>query len=181
MAESVACDRHPRVLTTLRCGRCDTPICPQCLVHAAVGIRCLDCGRPQRLPTFDVSPGRLAAALAVSVVTGAVSGAIAGAGSAIIYAAALPFASMVHWGAFIFVGYVVGELTSLAANRKRGTPLKITAAVGMLAALVADISLEGAVYRALVLLDGPPGPLLVGSIYGIGAVVVAFYIAVRRF
>ena len=181
MAESVACDRHPRMQTTLRCGRCDTPICPQCLVHAAVGIRCPDCGRPQRLPSYDVSMGRLAVALAVAVAVGVVCGAIAGAGSAIIYAGDIPFARIVCWAAFIFVGFVVGEVTSLATNRKRGVPLKIVALIGMLAAFVAEISLEGVVYRALILIDGPSGPLLISGIYGIGAVVVSFYVSTRRF
>ena len=181
MAEAVECARHSRVQTTLRCGRCDTPICPQCLVHAAVGIRCPDCGRPQRLPTYDVSPGRLAFALLIAVVTGVFCGAIAGAGSAIIYAGGIPLAFLVPWAAFIFVGYVVGETTSRAANRKRGIQLKIIALIGMLAALGAEISLEGAVYRALLLFDGPSGPLLISGIYGVGAVVIAFYLAARRF
>ena len=181
MAEMVACARHRRVQTTLRCGRCDTPICPQCLVHGAVGIRCPDCGQPSRLPTYDVSPGRLAFALAVAIITGAASGAIAGAGSAIIYAGGIPFAFLVPWAAFIFVGFVVGEVTSLAANRKRGVQLKIVALVGMLAALIAEISLEGMIYRALFLLDGPSGPLLISGFYGIIAVVIGFYLSTRRF
>ncbi|HEX2914551.1 MAG TPA: B-box zinc finger protein [Chloroflexia bacterium] len=45
----VYCARHPEVETGLRCGRCDTPICPRCMVHADVGIRCPDCAaNPQR-------------------------------------------------------------------------------------------------------------------------------------
>ena len=39
------CARHPSVETTLRCGRCETPICPRCLVHTPVGARCPDCGQ----------------------------------------------------------------------------------------------------------------------------------------
>ena len=43
------CARHPKVETLLRCGRCDTPICPKCMVHAGVGIRCPECAaNPQR-------------------------------------------------------------------------------------------------------------------------------------
>jgi hypothetical protein len=45
----VYCARHPKTETLLRCGRCDTPICPRCMVHAGVGIRCPDCAaNPQR-------------------------------------------------------------------------------------------------------------------------------------
>ncbi len=45
----VFCARHPETETMLRCGRCNTPICPRCMVHGAVGIRCPDCAaNPQR-------------------------------------------------------------------------------------------------------------------------------------
>ena len=45
----VYCARHPQNETGLRCGRCDTPICPRCMVHAGVGIRCPECAaNPQR-------------------------------------------------------------------------------------------------------------------------------------
>src|SRR5919206_3470939 len=50
------CASHPRVETYLRCGRCDRPICPQCLVQTPVGARCRDCARIRRLPTYDVPP-----------------------------------------------------------------------------------------------------------------------------
>ena len=180
MAESVACDRHPRVLTTLRCGRCDTPICPQCLVHAAVGIRCLDCGSPQRLPTFDVSPGRLVLAVVVSLATGVVGG-IATAIVAVVFAYSdIPFGFLAPLAAFVGLGLIVGELTSLATNRKQGGQLKIVALLGVLAALVVEITLEPALLRAL-LPDFGGGSVLVSGIYGIGAVVVSFYVSTRRF
>lgn len=55
------CARHPQVETMLRCGRCDTPICPRCMVHSGVGIRCPDCAaNPQR--TVGLETERAAAA-----------------------------------------------------------------------------------------------------------------------
>lgn len=55
------CARHPQTETGLRCGRCDTPICPRCMVHASIGIRCPDCAaNPQR--TIGVQAEQAAAA-----------------------------------------------------------------------------------------------------------------------
>ena len=180
MAESVECGRHRNVRTTLRCGRCDTPICPQCLVHAAVGIRCPDCGRPQRLPAFDVSSGRLALALAVSVGTGVVGG-VATAFLALIFVYTnIPFGFLAPLAAFAGLGMLVGELTSRAANRKQGGQLKIVALLGVLAALVVEITLESALVRALAP-DLGGGSVLLSGIYGIGAVVVSCYVSTRRF
>ena len=43
------CERHGTA-TALRCGRCETPICPRCSVRTEVGQRCTDCaaGGPTR-------------------------------------------------------------------------------------------------------------------------------------
>jgi membrane associated rhomboid family serine protease len=37
------CYRHPDRETGVRCSRCDRPICPQCMVPAAVGFQCPEC------------------------------------------------------------------------------------------------------------------------------------------
>ena len=180
MAESVACDRHPRMQTTLRCGRCDTPICPQCLVHAAVGIRCPDCGRPQRLPSHTVSPGQIALSLTVAVATGVAGGAVTAVAAVIFAYSGIPFGFLAPLAAFAGLGLLVGELTSLASNRKQGAQMKMVALLGVLAALVVEITLEPALLRALAP-DFGGGSVLISGIYGIGAVVVSFYVSTRRF
>lgn len=41
----MVCYRHPKEETTLRCSKCDRPICPRCAVLTTVGYRCPECGR----------------------------------------------------------------------------------------------------------------------------------------
>ena len=43
------CARHKKTATRLHCGRCETPVCPRCVVQSPAGIRCRDCAR-NRLP-----------------------------------------------------------------------------------------------------------------------------------
>ena len=43
MDQAVCCYRHPDRETGIRCTRCDKPICPDCMVSAAVGFHCRDC------------------------------------------------------------------------------------------------------------------------------------------
>ncbi|MEV5987249.1 rhomboid family intramembrane serine protease [Streptomyces sp. NPDC052051] len=41
--ELPVCYRHPDRETGIRCARCERPICPQCMVDAAVGFQCPQC------------------------------------------------------------------------------------------------------------------------------------------
>ncbi|UCD41585.1 MAG: hypothetical protein JSV69_13610 [Chloroflexota bacterium] len=48
------CENHPNVETTLRCNRCEKPICAKCAVLTETGYRCTDCVRSQQ-KTFDTA------------------------------------------------------------------------------------------------------------------------------
>ena len=39
------CARHVKAVTRLRCGRCETPICPKCTVPTPAGMRCKPCAK----------------------------------------------------------------------------------------------------------------------------------------
>ena len=39
------CARHTKTATRLRCGRCETPICPRCTVNSPAGTRCRACAK----------------------------------------------------------------------------------------------------------------------------------------
>lgn len=42
------CENHPNIETTLRCNRCEKPICVQCAVLTPTGYRCRECVRGQQ-------------------------------------------------------------------------------------------------------------------------------------
>lgn len=48
------CANHPHTETTLRCNRCEKPICPKCAVATPTGYRCKECVRGQQ-KTFDTA------------------------------------------------------------------------------------------------------------------------------
>jgi membrane associated rhomboid family serine protease len=41
--QALACYRHPNVETAVTCSNCGRPICTECMVFAAVGIKCPEC------------------------------------------------------------------------------------------------------------------------------------------
>src|SRR5215211_7150639 len=51
---AMRCAADPSVETYLRCGRCEKPICPRCLIQTPVGSRCRDCAQLRKLPMFQV-------------------------------------------------------------------------------------------------------------------------------
>ncbi len=48
------CYVHPNRITSLRCNRCERPICAQCAVRTPTGYRCRECVREQQ-KTFDTA------------------------------------------------------------------------------------------------------------------------------
>jgi predicted small integral membrane protein len=118
------CARHHSVETLLRCGRCETPICPRCMIGTPVGMRCRDCAQVHRPPMYDLR-GRylwqaLGAAVALVIAGGFAFSLLSGfAGRSIFLAAIL----------YLLAGVAIAEALSAAANRKRGPRLQILAAV----------------------------------------------------
>jgi hypothetical protein len=113
----VYCARHPHVETVLRCNRCDTPICPRCLVQTPVGAKCPTCANVSRLPTVDVKPVVFLQGLGAAVLSGAAVGAIWGylsKGNGGVVGFILIFVAM-------GMGWAVSEAISAATNRRRAT------------------------------------------------------------
>lgn len=139
----VRCHYHPKVETNLRCGKCGVPICPKCLVQTPVGARCPDCARLYRLPTFQIPAMYYLRA--------------AGAGLGMAIVCGLAWGVMVL---FLFrpvqlnlnlllgpgVGYVIGEVVSLAVNRKRGLGLAMIAGIAVVVSYVVSLLFRGSLY-----------------------------------
>jgi hypothetical protein len=166
------CTYHPDIETNLRCGKCDKPICPKCLVQTPVGARCPDCAKLYKLPTYRVSRKyyllAAGAALGMALVCGAAWGVIEWV---------TPFFSLnllLAPGA----GFAIGEVVSLSVNRKRGTGLAIVGGIALgvsyifslwLVSLLSGISF----YQAL-----PLSPF--NTIYHLIALGLGIFIAVSR-
>lgn len=54
VSPTIYCANHPTVETTLRCNRCEKPICTRCAVLTPTGYRCKECVRGQQ-KVFDTA------------------------------------------------------------------------------------------------------------------------------
>ena len=97
-------------------------------VQVPVGIRCRECGRAERLPTYDVRLRSLRA-VGVAVVVALVGGLLwLGLNSQF---GGVPLVSSIFG---LAVAYAIGELISRAVNRKRGVTLAWIAGSAMVVA-----------------------------------------------
>lgn len=128
VADTTYCARHPKVETGLRCGRCETPICPKCVVMTDVGARCPDCAPHRRLPQFELNSVYLLRGLGAAVAAGIVLGLAWGLLAPGDYGLFLG----ILFG--IGLGYAAGETVSLATNRKTVPVLQVMAALSVLGA-----------------------------------------------
>ena len=164
--EITRCAAHPDVETSLRCGKCGKAICPRCMVQTPVGARCRDCAKLYKLPTYRVSSifylRAAGAALGMAIATGLVWGIIEG----FLISFFFGFFSLILAAG---VGYAIGEVISLSANRKRSRWLAVAGGVAVVISYVVNVFSFGSF---------PFGPLsIVFDLVGLG---IGIYMAVNR-
>ena len=134
--ETFPCATHPNVQTSLRCGKCEKPICPKCMVMTPVGARCKECADVRRLPTYRLSGADYLKAAGTSLVMGIGVGLVWG-----LIEWMLPsylFTLILAGGA----GWLIAEVVGRSVNKKRGTWLSILAGLAVLLAYGIVFSIE---------------------------------------
>ncbi len=156
--QAAYCNWHPNVETGLSCSTCGRSICTQCLVQASVGIRCPECGRATKMPTFDVQPSFYAKAAGVGVAV-AVGGGVLWIIFNWIFGGFGILSSIPALG----IGYAAGELISASVNAKRSRGLAYIAAGSVIGAYIISL---------------PSAPSI--GFFGLIVLAIAIYTAVQR-
>jgi len=105
------CAVHPKVTTFVRCGRCDRPICTDCMVDTPTGKKCRECAR-SRTHLTESNARQVSTTFVVAL------------------AVALPMGWLMHaiplliLGPVLF-GYVVGEAALRAGQRRRSAAMQV--------------------------------------------------------
>jgi len=125
-SETLYCYVHPNRPTTLRCNRCERPICAECAVRTPTGYRCRECVRLQQ-KKFDTA---LWYDYVVAFIVAAVGSGIAS--GLILLVSGIFFGLLVLFLA-PGAGAVIGNLVLRFIKNRRSRTLFLTAAVGMVA------------------------------------------------
>jgi hypothetical protein len=151
----VPCAAHPQVETALRCGKCEKPICPKCMVQTPVGARCRECANLKKLPMFVVTPLDYVKGLGTALATGILLGFIW---------SFIPFPGFFVFIIAIGAGYLLGEVMSRVLNRKRSRGLQAVAVLGVLTMVVTSQGWPAVVAAA---------PSVVGMLTAAGLALIA--------
>jgi hypothetical protein len=125
-AGTLYCTNHPSVATTLRCNRCEKPICPKCAVRTPTGYRCKECVRGQKkvfdtAQWFDYLLGFVVAGLLSLVASGLVT-LISNFGY---------FSWFILFAGAPTVGLIIAEAARFVTRRHRARSLFITVIVAV--------------------------------------------------
>ena len=129
------------------------------MVQAPVGIRCRECGKAVRMPTFDVQPAYYARAIGAAIAIALCGGILWSVFIAIF--GAIPYLPGL---AAVGLGYGAGELLSLAVNRKRSKGL----------AWIAGSTVGGAFLITRMIVGPFFGP------FGLLLIIAGVFVAVQR-
>lgn len=129
-AREQPCANHPKRMTMVTCNACGKPLCPDCMVYSAVGIKCRECAKMPRSSVVSLKSGRLVRAVAAGL----------GAGTAVGFV----YYYLLGAGRFFFllffiaagIGYLVGEAVLRASGHYRGLQTAVIAVVSTVWAFV---------------------------------------------
>ena len=132
------CANHPKVETLLRCGRCDKPICTNCMVPAPGGTRCRECASNRSSPLYQVPVTRFGVGLAAGLTVATLGG--------YLLAMAGGFGLFAIWLGLLYGG-AVGEAVLRGVSRKRGPKVEaltgICAVSGVIIGLLLQMASSG--------------------------------------
>jgi len=113
---AMVCANHPNRETTLRCNRCEKPICTRCAVHTPVGYRCRECVRGQQTVFETARPIDYPIAAVVSAVG-------VGLGTSVL-------SILSFWGLIVapVAGGALAGIVRWAVRRRRSRRLALAAA-----------------------------------------------------
>ncbi len=124
--ETLYCYVHPNRPTSLRCNRCERPICAECAIRTPTGYRCRECVREQQ-KKFDTAEW-------YDYIVAFIVAAI-GSGIASFLVSLIQFLGIWSFLLLIFIapgaGAVIGNLVLRFIKNRRSRQLFLTAAIGM--------------------------------------------------
>ncbi len=138
------CANHPTVETTLRCNRCNKPICAKCAVLTPTGYRCKECVRGQQKIFVTAHTYDYPLAFVVAAILAYIGSFSAMLGFFVIFLAPI-------------AGGIIGEAIRRITGRRRAKLLFQLAAAGAILGALLPILFRGGLALLVALMGGGAG------------------------
>ena len=106
------------------CVRCGVPICPKCIVHSPVGVRCISCGKSSLSVLNKMSFSLFLKTLFVSSFSGLLMGYI-------LLIMSSTYLYWIHWIGVLFAAYAISEIVYRISEYKRGFKVQLIGSLGL--------------------------------------------------
>jgi hypothetical protein len=127
------CYVHPNRETSLRCNRCERPICTECAVHTPTGYRCRECVREQQRIFNTAEWYDYLIGFGTTAVLSLIASIIISLISSFIGFFFMLFVSFMIAGA---AGVIIANVTQAALRRRRSKQLFWLTAAGVVAGAI---------------------------------------------
>ena len=107
------CNSNEHKNANIFCSRCGLSVCPKCIVHSPVGVRCISCGKSSLSVLNKMSIDLFVRTLFISSMAGVVIGYILTIMSSMYF-------YWIHWIGMIFAAYAISEIVYKISGYKRG-------------------------------------------------------------
>ncbi len=124
-SNTLACYVHPNRPTTLRCNRCERPICAQCAVRTPTGYRCKECVKTQQ-KIFDTAVWY---DYIIAFIVAAIGSAIA---SVVVLLISSFFFGLIVLAIAPGAGVAIGNVVRRFIKNRQSRKLYLTAALGII-------------------------------------------------
>lgn len=168
------CVNHPSVETVVSCGKCDTPLCPRCMIFTPVGVRCRTCAQLRRPPQYTLTPQIylriIPSALAMALLIG------------FLMSLALAVVPGVRFLGGIVVGLAVGYGLQRLSGYKQGREMQLIASVAVILSVLSSPAFYVVRHAGLAQVELAIGVALSPQeiVANILAIAVGIYLAVGR-
>jgi hypothetical protein len=138
------CTVHPNVPTSLRCNKCNRPMCTRCAVLTPVGYRCRECVRSQQATFFNALP-------LDPLIQAIICAPLSAIAALIISVISVGFilAYLIAFAASSFAGALIANLAYRAVGKRRGRYSWLVVGAAMIAGALVPMLLTMAINSLL--------------------------------
>ncbi len=130
------CDSKSHLDSNISCVRCGKSICPKCIVHSPVGVRCGSCGESSLAALNQISTLLFFKTLFISSFTAGTIGLVS-----VVFSSVYFYLYWINWLWILIAAYLIYEIIDKISGYKRGFKIQLIGMFGLSLFIVTQLLL----------------------------------------